>query len=70
MDTIRMPSLSLATPAFALRAVATAALTQAFDWLTQSRSRATLAELDDRLLADIGLSRADVARECDKPFWR
>jgi uncharacterized protein YjiS (DUF1127 family) len=39
-------------------------------WHLRARSRATLAELDDRLLADLGLSRADVVRECDKPFWR
>ena len=39
-------------------------------WHLRARSRAMLAELDDRLLADLGLSRADVTRECDKPFWR
>ena len=39
-------------------------------WHLRARSRAVLAELDDRLLADLGLNRADVMRECDKPFWR
>ncbi|UUP17959.1 DUF1127 domain-containing protein [Nitratireductor thuwali] len=34
------------------------------------RQRLHLAELDDRLLADIGLTRCDVKRECAKPFWR
>jgi uncharacterized protein YjiS (DUF1127 family) len=29
-----------------------------------------LATLDDRLLADAGLTRADQDRECNKPFWR
>jgi uncharacterized protein YjiS (DUF1127 family) len=33
------------------------------------RQRQALAELDDRLLADLGLSRADVARECAKSWW-
>ncbi|MBM3525609.1 MAG: DUF1127 domain-containing protein [Alphaproteobacteria bacterium] len=34
------------------------------------QSRGQLAALDDRALADIGLTRLDVMRECDKPFWR
>ena len=39
-------------------------------WAERSRERAQLAELDDRALADIGLTRADVLRESSKPFWR
>lgn len=38
-------------------------------WHDRQRQRAYLASLDDRLLADIGLSRADQERECNKPFW-
>jgi uncharacterized protein YjiS (DUF1127 family) len=34
------------------------------------RQRHALLCLDDRLLKDIGLSRADVDLECGKPFWR
>jgi uncharacterized protein YjiS (DUF1127 family) len=34
------------------------------------RSRLRLVELDDHMLKDIGLSRADVWRECSKPFWQ
>jgi uncharacterized protein YjiS (DUF1127 family) len=33
------------------------------------RQRQALAELDDRMLADIGLGRNDVARECAKSWW-
>jgi hypothetical protein len=29
-----------------------------------------LSELDDRLLADVGISREDALREARKPFWR
>ncbi len=39
-------------------------------WAERARQRRLLATLDDRLLDDIGLSRADVSRESDKPFWR
>lgn len=34
------------------------------------RQRLALLELDDRLLRDIGLSHADVQRECSKPVWQ
>jgi uncharacterized protein YjiS (DUF1127 family) len=36
----------------------------------QARSRRLLQRLDDRMLRDVGLSRADVARECAKGFWQ
>ena len=36
----------------------------------RNRQRRSLAELDDRLLRDIGLTRADARRECEKPRWR
>lgn len=40
------------------------------EWRRRARSRTELAALDDRTLRDIGLSRADVWSEIDKPFWR
>ena len=40
------------------------------EWRRRSRDRAELAALDDRALRDIGVSRADVWREINKPFWR
>lgn len=39
-------------------------------WLERSRQRKALATLDDRLLADIGLTRKDARRESSKPFWK
>ena len=33
------------------------------------RQRRDLAELDPRLLADIGVTPAEARRECAKPFW-
>ncbi len=44
-------------------------LTFVRDALAAHRQRQTLARLDDRTLADIGLTRADVAQELDRPFW-
>lgn len=38
--------------------------------ILRSRGRSSLAELDHRLLSDIGVSRAEALRESGKPFWR
>ncbi|MGF1625144.1 MAG: DUF1127 domain-containing protein [Alphaproteobacteria bacterium] len=37
---------------------------------SRHRARLHLQTLDDRMLKDLGLSRADVSRESSKPFWR
>jgi len=39
-------------------------------WQRRSTQRARLRDFDDRLLRDSGLSRAEVLREINKPFWR
>jgi uncharacterized protein YjiS (DUF1127 family) len=39
-------------------------------WKAVSRQRRQLAQLDDHLLADIGLSKEQVESEVSKPFWR
>ena len=39
-------------------------------WLNRRQGRRDLSELDDRLLADVGISRQDALREAGKPFWR
>ena len=38
-------------------------------WAERDRSRRQLAGLSDYMLHDIGLSRADVTGETEKPFW-
>ena len=39
-------------------------------WHQRVRQRRQLACLSDRMLRDIGLTRADVFAESSKPFWR
>jgi uncharacterized protein YjiS (DUF1127 family) len=39
-------------------------------WAARHEQRRALHALSDDLLQDIGRSRADVAAEADKPFWR
>ena len=39
-------------------------------WRQRGRDRALLRELGEHQLRDIGLTRADVLVEADKPFWR
>jgi uncharacterized protein YjiS (DUF1127 family) len=39
-------------------------------WQERAAQRSYLASLDDRMLRDMGLSRADVDFEAGKLFWR
>jgi uncharacterized protein YjiS (DUF1127 family) len=39
-------------------------------WRERARQRRQLRSLNDRMLRDIGITRADVMAESSKPFWR
>jgi uncharacterized protein YjiS (DUF1127 family) len=39
-------------------------------WHDRHRQRQRLADLNDHLLRDIGITRAQALAEHDKPFWR
>jgi len=39
-------------------------------WKARRRARRQLADLSDQMLQDIGITRDQVEREYDKPFWR
>lgn len=39
-------------------------------WQRNARTRRQLAALDDRQLADVGISHSERQDELDKPFWR
>ena len=49
-------------------------LVRGCEWLDQvlerRRQRRALGALDGRLLADIGVSRAEALHESGKPFWK
>ncbi|MDF1793890.1 MAG: DUF1127 domain-containing protein [Thalassobaculaceae bacterium] len=38
-------------------------------WSARLKDRETLADMDPRLLADIGVSAHEAASEANKPFW-
>lgn len=47
-----------------------AALTRLREWYEVYRQRRELLGLDEAMLKDIGISRADALREGGKPFWQ
>ncbi len=51
-------------------AAMTGLLNHLIEWRWRSSQREILRTLDDRMLKDVGLSRADIEAELQKPFWR
>ena len=39
-------------------------------WVDRARQRTEVARMSDREIHDIGVSRAQLWREVNKPFWR
>lgn len=61
-------------PRGSLRRAIPGAWTRAFEtllvWQERAVERRRLFDLDQRMLRDIGLTRAEAEREAAKPFWR
>lgn len=38
-------------------------------WISVSRGRSQLAQMDDHMLADLGLTRDQAVVEAKRPFW-
>ncbi len=74
MDTIDSPKVGIASVArLGLRRLGDPigrALDRLLLWTERSGQRHRLAELNDHMLRDIGLSRANAMAEITKPFWR
>ena len=51
-------------------AIVSTLVTNLLAWRERARERRQLLSLSDSALKDFGASRADAAREGDKPFWR
>jgi uncharacterized protein YjiS (DUF1127 family) len=52
-----------------LREAAVRAVRALLTWQERDQQRHALAQLDARMLKDVGLSRAEVELELRKPFW-
>lgn len=63
------PSFSLSRAAALLAGVIVVGVDALMTRAELHRSRRQLAELDDRLLRDIGIDRARARFEADKGFW-
>ncbi|MDR3516255.1 MAG: DUF1127 domain-containing protein [Azospirillaceae bacterium] len=68
------PVLAPAPAARTMIRAATRRLVSIFDtlalWQWRHQQRLRLSSLDDHMLRDMGLSRADVEHESGKPVWR
>ena len=62
------PALS-ATPGFSAANLARQAWKAAFAMFEARQTRRTLAEMDGRMLADIGVDRGQARTEAARPFW-
>ena len=65
----RTPAPRAWAPTDFLAKIAGRAIAVLYEWQERASTRHRLMTLDDRMLKDIGLSRADAEREGRKPFW-
>jgi len=67
---LELPALDRPSARSSLRARLVAGIAQLQQWYAVYRQRRDLLSLDDAMLKDIGISRADAIEEGRKPFWR
>jgi uncharacterized protein YjiS (DUF1127 family) len=64
------PAAARRRPGLSLGRALTALVSQLLLWQERSNERLRLREMDDHMLKDLGISRAQAYRESEKPFWR
>lgn len=62
--------LSFADSLRVLRRVATGIVDLLLTWQERANQRFRLEQMNDHMLKDLGISRADVYHETAKPFWK
>lgn len=60
----------LAAPFSTIGRLAARLIEVLLQWQDRAIQRRRLGQLNERMLRDIGLDRADIRYEIDKPFWR
>lgn len=60
---------SIQQPAFSFTHLWQGAYRRVARWHQLYRQRRELASLSDATLQDLGLSRADIMQEAERPFW-
>ncbi|NKC15625.1 MAG: DUF1127 domain-containing protein [Gammaproteobacteria bacterium] len=68
-EALRLSAATLCRSSFSLSKVIRRLLKQLAVWHERASSRRRLADLDERMLRDIGLDRATAGAEANKPFW-
>ena len=63
-------AISFAPAAIEVSSPITAAYRVFATWMERHEQRAHLAEMDSRMLSDMGLDKVDALNEAAKPFWR
>jgi uncharacterized protein YjiS (DUF1127 family) len=65
-----LKALHFSTPTVDLASVPARIAHIVLEWQARAEQRQNLANLDDDMLKDLGLTRAQVAEEVNKPFWQ
>jgi uncharacterized protein YjiS (DUF1127 family) len=68
--TLNLPAVPVAHRSGATQSLFARAIAVLQAWVRRSRGRDDLAELDEHLLRDIGLTRSQVENERSKFFWQ
>ena len=69
MSVCALPAAGASRRDRGLQKFASVAVARLLRWHELARQRRTLLTLNDRMLKDIGVTRAEAEREASRPFW-